>query len=54
MNRTPDERDMQQAVRSWMRDEEEHPTDRNRQTGRHHGRSDESSVHEASPSVTPG
>lgn len=41
MNRLPDERDMEQVVRSWMRDDDEHPADRNRQVGRIMGRVDE-------------
>ena len=41
MNRVPDERDMDQVVRSWMREDEEHPADRNRQVGRIMGRVDE-------------
>ena len=41
MSRLPDERDMDQLVRSWMRDEEEHAADRNRQVGRIMGRIDE-------------
>lgn len=41
MTRLPDERDMEQAVRSWMRDDGEHPADRNRQVGRIMGRIDE-------------
>ena len=41
MTRLPDDRDMEQAVRSWMRDEDEHPADRNRQVGRIMGRVDE-------------
>jgi hypothetical protein len=41
MTRLPDERDMEQAVRSWMRDDNERPADRNRQVGRIMGRIDE-------------
>ncbi|MEX1344559.1 MAG: hypothetical protein AB1Z63_07810, partial [Candidatus Limnocylindrales bacterium] len=41
MNRLPDERDMEQVVRSWMREDDEHATDRNRQVGRIMGRVDE-------------
>lgn len=37
----PDERDLEQAVRSWLRDEVDHPADRNRQVGRIMGRVDE-------------
>jgi hypothetical protein len=41
VNRLPDERDMDQVVRSWMREEDEHAADRNRQIGRIMGRADE-------------
>ena len=41
MNRLPDERDMDQVVHSWMRDDHEHAADRNRQVGRIMGRVDE-------------
>lgn len=41
MTRLPDERVTEQAVRSWMRDDDEHPADRNRQVGRIMGRVDE-------------
>ncbi len=41
MTRLPDDREMEQAVRSWMRDDDERPPDRNRQVGRIMGRVDE-------------
>jgi len=41
MTRLPDERDMEQAVRSWMRDDDDHAADRNRRIGRIMGRIDE-------------
>lgn len=41
MSRVPDERTMEQAVRSWIRDDDEYPADRNRQVGRIMGRVDE-------------
>ena len=41
MTKPPNDRDMEQAVRSWMRDDDEHPADRNRQVGRIMGRVDE-------------
>jgi len=41
MNRLPDDRDLEQTVRSWMRDDDDHPADRNRQVGRVMGRVDE-------------
>jgi hypothetical protein len=41
MNRLPDDRDMDQLVRGWMREEDERPADRNRQVGRIMGRVDE-------------
>ncbi len=41
MNRRIDERDLEQTVRSWMRGDDEHPADRNRQVGRIMGRVDE-------------
>ena len=41
MTRPPDDRDMDQLVRSWLRADEGHPGDRNRQIGRIMGRADE-------------
>jgi hypothetical protein len=41
VNRLPEERDMDQVVRSWMRHDHEHAADRNRQVGRIMGRVDE-------------
>lgn len=41
MNRLPDERDMDQLVRGWMRLEDEYAADRSRQVGRIMGRVDE-------------
>ena len=41
MNRPSADRDMEQLVRSWLREDEGYPADRNRQIGRIMGRSDE-------------
>jgi hypothetical protein len=41
VNRLPDDRDMDQLVRGWMREEDDRPADRNRQVGRIMGRVDE-------------